>query len=159
MKLVAGVDYIGVGVGALVFNTEGKVFMSQRGPKATNERGCWEFPGGKVSFGETLIEAVKREFFEEYGMVIEITELLTVDDHILPAEQQHWVSPTYLGYHVSGEPAILEPEKCSGIGWFALAELPAPLSVISASNSRTYTDQYSTTGKSIYVSLHPPQED
>lgn len=28
-----GVDYIGVGAGALIFNTDGKVFLAQRGPK------------------------------------------------------------------------------------------------------------------------------
>ena len=44
--MIVGIDCIGVGVGAMVFNNEGKVFLAQRGSKATNERGYWEFPGG-----------------------------------------------------------------------------------------------------------------
>ena len=41
----AGYDYIGVGVGAIVFNEAGEVFLARRGPRASNERGTWEFPG------------------------------------------------------------------------------------------------------------------
>ena len=54
-----GIDYIGVGVGALLVNDAGAVFLAQRGPAAKNERGLWEFPGGSVEFGETLAEALR----------------------------------------------------------------------------------------------------
>ncbi len=137
-----GRDYIGIGVGAVVFNANGEVFLSLRGPDATNEAGTWEFPGGKVDFGETLETAIVREFFEEYGMVIELTELLTVANHILPDEGQHWVSPTYLARHVSGQPVILEPEKCAGIGWFRLDELPEPLSDVTQTDVSALRARY-----------------
>jgi GrpB-like predicted nucleotidyltransferase (UPF0157 family)/ADP-ribose pyrophosphatase YjhB (NUDIX family) len=137
----AGRDYVGVGVGALVFDDAGRVFLAQRGPSASNERGTWEFPGGKVGFGEKLVEAVTREFAEEYGMVIEITELLGVSDHILLAEQEHWVSPTFLARHVSGEPRILEPQKCTAIGWFQINELPDPLSLVTQDDVKMYREK------------------
>ena len=138
----AGIDYIGVGVGAMVFNEDGEVFLAQRGELAKNERGTWEFPGGKVEFGEKLAEAVAREFLEEYGMIIAVGELLSVDDHILPDEGQHWVSPTFLAKHLSGEPEIKEAGKCHAIGWFRLNALPAPLSVITQYNVRDYLAKY-----------------
>lgn len=138
----AGFDYIGVGVGAMVFNDKGEVFLSQRGEKAKNERGTWEFPGGSVELGERLSDAVKREFVEEYGITIEIQFLLAVDDHILPDEGQHWVSPTYIAKLVNGIAAIKEPEKCSAIGWFMLDNLPEPLSLITQYNVRDYTAKF-----------------
>ncbi len=134
----AGKDYIGVGVGAVVFNETGEVFLAQRGPKAKNERGHWEFPGGGVDFGETLADAIQREFLEEYGIVIEVDSLLDVSDHILPDEGQHWVSPTFIARHISGEPRILEPEKCTAIGWFDLDDLPQPLSQVSLDDIAAY---------------------
>jgi mutator protein MutT len=134
----AGYDYIGVGVGAMVFNEAGEVFLARRGPQASNERGYWEFPGGKVGFGETLAEAITREFLEEYGMTIELGEVLGVNDHILEREQQHWVSPTFLARYVAGPPRILEPGKCSEIGWFSLASLPEPLSQVTLDDLRLY---------------------
>jgi hypothetical protein len=38
----------------------------------------------------------------------------------------------------AGEPRILEPGKCTAIGWFRLENLPAPLSVITQANVATY---------------------
>lgn len=130
----AGRDYIGIGVGAVVSDGQGRLFLAQRGPAARNEPGTWEFPGGEVVYGEPLEEAIRREFAEEYGMTIEITDQLGAFDHILPNEHQHWVSVTYLGRHTGGEPSILEPEKCSKIGWFTADRLPTPLSVITVAN-------------------------
>lgn len=140
--MIAGRDYIGVGVGALVFNTAGKVFLSQRGPQAKNERGCWEFPGGSVEYGETLAAAITREFHEEYEMEIEVVELLHVADHILPQERQHWVSPTFIARHIGGTPRIVEPSKCTAIGWFDLSALPEPLSVVTVEDVRYYLVKY-----------------
>ena len=88
-----GIDYIGVGVGAIIVNRTGELFLAKRGPLAKNERGLWEFPGGSVEFGETLVGALKREIREEYGIEIDVRDLLDVVDHILPDERQHWVSP------------------------------------------------------------------
>ncbi len=140
--MIAGRDYIGVGVGALVFNTAGKVFLSQRGPQAKNERGYWEFPGGSVEYGETLAAAITREFHEEYEMEIEVVELLHVADHILPQERQHWVSPTFIARHIGGTPRIVEPSKCTAIGWFDLSALPEPLSVVTVEDVRYYLVKY-----------------
>ena len=104
-----GLDYIGVGVGALIADETGRVFLARRGPQARNERGLWEFPGGSVEFGERLADALKREMLEEYGVEIAVDELLDVVDHILPDEGQHWVSPSFICSTVSGEPALREP--------------------------------------------------
>ena len=139
----AGRDYVGVGVGAIVFNEQGEVFLAQRGSQAKNERGCWEFPGGSVDFGERLEDAIQREFLEEYDMTIAIERLLHVVDHLLPEEGQHWVSPTYLAHHVSGTPCVVEPDKCSAIGWFALGSLPTPLSRATIEDMRVYGERRS----------------
>ena len=136
-----GIDYIGVGVGALLVNDAGEIFLAQRGPLAKNERGLWEFPGGSVEFGETLVEALRREMMEEFGIQIEVGELLDVTDHILPEEGQHWVSPTYLCRILSGEPRIMEPGKCSAIGWFDPWQVPEHLSLISQANLGHYRER------------------
>jgi 8-oxo-dGTP diphosphatase len=132
--MTAGRDCIGVGVGAVVRDDTGRVFLAQRGPEARNERGLWEFPGGEVSYGETLEDAIRREIAEEYGMTIEVTDQLGAFDHILAAESQHWVSVTFLARVAGGEPVIREPGKCSQIGWFGLDALPEPLSDITVTN-------------------------
>jgi mutator protein MutT len=136
--LKRGIDYIGVGVGAIIVNEEGCLFLAQRGPKAKNEQGLWEFPGGSVEFGETLAEALQREMFEEYGIEVSVGELVDVVDHILPKECQHWVSPTFICQILSGEPYIKEPEKCTAIGWFKVDQVPNELTQITRQNLEHY---------------------
>ncbi len=130
-----GVDFIGVGVGAVIVNPEGKIFLARRGKEAQNESGKWEFPGGSVEFGETLEHALVREVNEEYGMTIEVQELLDVVDHIIPAENQHWVSPTFICRVAKGSPLIREPHKCEEIGWFSLDEIPIDKLTIASRKS------------------------
>ncbi len=133
-----GVDFIGVGVGAILVDPDGKIFLSRRGWKSKNERDLWEFPGGAVEFGERLADALQREMAEEYGIEIEVGELLDVVDHILPDEGQHWISPTFICRIKKGEPEILEPEKCSAIGWFEVDRIPENLSLITQQNLHHY---------------------
>lgn len=130
-----GIDYIGVGAGAVIFSREGKVFLARRGKEAGNESGKWEFPGGGVEFNETLEHALVREVMEEYGFEIEVQELLDVVDHIIPAEKQHWVSPTFICSVKSGTPGIREPRKCEAIGWFDLDRIPEDQLTIASKKS------------------------
>lgn len=130
--MIKGIDYIGVSAGVMLVNDKGQIFLAQRGPKTKNERGCWENPGGGVEFGEKLEDAAKREVMEEYGAEIEILKQFPAEDHLIPAEKQHWVATTFLAKFKNGSvPKIMEPEKCSNIGWFNLNNLPYPLSIIT----------------------------
>jgi len=137
-NLKRGIDYIGVGVGAIIVNEEDCIFLARRGPKAKNEQGLWEFPGGSVEFGETLTEALQREMHEEYGIEVSVGKLVDVVDHILHQEHQHWVSPTFICQIQSGEPYIREPEKCTEIGWFSVDHVPHDLTKITKLNLEHY---------------------
>jgi 8-oxo-dGTP diphosphatase len=136
--MIRGVDYIGVGVGAIIVNEKGELFFARRGELAKNERGLWEFPGGSVEFGESMVDALKREMFEEYGIEITVQTLLDVVDHILPDEGQHWVSPTFICKIKKGKPVIKEPGKCSEIGWYSLKNAPTELTQITRENLEHY---------------------
>ncbi len=142
MASESGRDYIGVGVGGMILSPAGespeRVLLSQRGPLARNQRGQWENPGGALDFGEEFHTAIVREIAEELGIVVELEGLLRVVNHIIPTDGQHWVSPTFVCRYVSGEPRVLEPGKCSGVGWFALDGLPEPLTVISGADINCY---------------------
>jgi len=127
-----GVDYIGVAVGAMIFNDKGELFLSKRSENCRNEKGHWEIPGGGVEFAERLDEAIKREMTEEFGIEIEIIEQFPAANHIIHKEKQHWVPTTFLAKIVSDQiPQIMEPDKCDALGWFSLDELPSPLSAIT----------------------------
>ena len=53
--------------------SNGKVFAAQRG--YGNYEGYWEFPGGKIESGETFVQALQREIFEELNISVEVWNL------------------------------------------------------------------------------------
>jgi 8-oxo-dGTP diphosphatase len=68
-----------VAVGILI-DDAGRVLVTRRAPGA-HQGGLWEFPGGKLEEGETLLEALTRELSEELGVRVETTEPLMVLEH------------------------------------------------------------------------------
>lgn len=137
-----GVDYIGVAVGAMMFNDKGELFITKRSQNCKNERGHWEIPGGSVQYGETLEDAVKREVKEEYGVDVDIIKQYPASDHIIPADKQHWAPTTFIVKIKNGQtPTIMEPDKCDAIGWFSLRALPSPLSIITRIDIARYLDE------------------
>ena len=52
---------------------EGTIMMCQRNDKKIYPL-HWEFPGGKVEYGETSLQALKREIFEELHLEIHDAE-------------------------------------------------------------------------------------
>ena len=114
-----------VGCGAAIVR-DGRLLLIRRARPP--EAGTWSLPGGKVDLWEPVEAAVRREVAEEVGIVLGEVRLLQVAD--LMADGQHWVAPTYLAERFEGEPRILEPEKHTGLGWFDLGALPAPLSEV-----------------------------
>lgn len=56
---------------------DGKILMNRRNdPHRPEFHGTWEFPGGKVEFGEQMHENMKREIREEVGYEVEIVHML-----------------------------------------------------------------------------------
>jgi 8-oxo-dGTP diphosphatase len=61
-----------VAVGILI-DPQGRVLITRRAPQ-THQGGLWEFPGGKVEPGETIVDALARELREELGVTVLISE-------------------------------------------------------------------------------------
>ena len=60
-------SFFRVSIKALIVK-HGKVLLLDEGPKETGGR--FELPGGGLDFGENIHEALKREIFEETGLVV-----------------------------------------------------------------------------------------
>jgi len=73
---------IEVAVGVL-FNSQGQVLIGQRTVKDSYYQ-KWEFPGGKLEAGELPQDALVREFSEEVGIEISLSEDFMVLEHDYP---------------------------------------------------------------------------
>ncbi len=139
----AAVCHPRVGVGVLLVDECGRVLLTLR--KLAPEAGCWSIVGGKLDYLETLQECAIRESLEEVGLDVSIEALLCVTDHLLPQESQHWVSPAYLGRVLKGEAKNCEPQKTSQVSWFAIADLPANLTMTARNAIEAYRRQQKRT--------------
>ena len=116
-----------VGVGAFITDGAGRLLLVKR--RRAPEADHWGLPGGKVDFGETIAATCAREILEELCVEIAVGELICVVDQIDLEGPSHWVAPVFRATIVSGEPVNLEPQALWEIGWFAMGDLPAPLTL------------------------------
>ncbi|HEV2972046.1 MAG TPA: (deoxy)nucleoside triphosphate pyrophosphohydrolase [Pirellulales bacterium] len=97
-------------------------FLVGRRPAGAPLAGLWEFPGGKVTAGETIEQAAARECLEETGLTVQVGEAYPVVRHDYPhgSVELHFFRCAPLGPNrAPGAPFI----------WLTaaeLAELPFP---------------------------------
>ena len=111
-----------VGLGVLVIK-DGKVLMGKR--KGSHGEGEWAWPGGHLEHMESFETCAKREVMEETGMEIENVRFNRIMNLKMYAPK-HYVDIGLLADWKSGEPKVLEPNKCEEWQWFSFDELPSP---------------------------------
>jgi 8-oxo-dGTP diphosphatase len=67
-------------VAGALFDADGRVLIAQR-PPGKHMAGEWEFPGGKVSSGETVVAALTRELKEELDVRVLFAERVIAYEH------------------------------------------------------------------------------
>ncbi|MDR7070840.1 8-oxo-dGTP diphosphatase [Pseudoxanthomonas japonensis] len=113
-----------VGVGAIVMR-DGLVLLGKR--MGSHGAGTWALPGGHLEFGESAAACAVREVREETGLEIESITAGPYTSDVFSSEGKHYITLFVVARSDAGDPALCEPEKCSGWQWFRWSELPSPL--------------------------------
>lgn len=112
-----------VGIGIMIFK-DGKVLLGKR--KGSHGAGEYAFPGGHLEYMESFEACALREIAEECGIKIKNLRfqfLANLKDY----PPKHYVHIGLMADWESGEPKVLEPEKCESWDWYNLDNPPAPL--------------------------------
>lgn len=66
-----------------LIESKGKYLVVKRSSKNLTNKGRWQFPEGKIKFGEDLLKALKREVEEETNLVVIDAKLIGIHSQIL----------------------------------------------------------------------------
>lgn len=117
---------IGVGVGIMILNKEGKVLLGLRGEDKRESKfklsSCWTMPGGKLEYNENFEEGIKRETLEETGIKLKDIELFCINHD--RNEHANFVTIGFLSENCEEIPMTMEPDKISEWKWFDINNLP-----------------------------------
>jgi len=102
---------------------DGRWLVQQR-PPGKHLAGTWEFPGGKLTAGETAQDAVVREVREALGLRVAIDATLPAVDHDY-AECEVVLHPVVC-HIVAGIPAAVEGQVIRWVTPAVLESLPIP---------------------------------
>ena len=80
--------------------------------------GLWEFPGGKIEVGETVLACIEREIREELGIEITVGEHLISIEHTYPEFRITLIA--HHCRHISGIPQPIESDE---IRWVSVSDL------------------------------------
>lgn len=80
-----------------------KILIIKRNLKEDVYANEWDLPGGKMEFGETPIESIKREVFEETGIKIEVIKPLDVWTFFKNNKKIQVIGITFLARMISGK--------------------------------------------------------
>jgi 8-oxo-dGTP diphosphatase len=113
-----------VGIGVMLFRGD-NVLLGKR--KGSHGAGEWGLPGGGLEYMESFADCAKRELAEEVGPQVIFKELATFSVlNLIEYAPKHYVDIGMSAEWVSGEPKVMEPEKCEEWRWVNVFELPSP---------------------------------
>jgi 8-oxo-dGTP diphosphatase len=111
-----------VGIGIIVLKESRVLLRCRKGAHGTGE---YAGPGGHLEYMESFTECAVRETREEAGIEIMHVRFLCLSN--LKMYGHHYVDIGLVADWGSGEPQVLEPDKCEAWGWYDLDNLPSPL--------------------------------
>ncbi|MGN6515761.1 MAG: NUDIX hydrolase [Rhizomicrobium sp.] len=118
-------QYPVLGVAAVIWNDRREVLLIRRTKEP--RKGQWSLPGGKVEFGESIEDALRREIREETGLEVALLGLAGVAETVLDPEagaaNAHFVLIDYSARLVSGE--AVAASDAADATWFTREEVAA----------------------------------
>lgn len=101
-----------------------KVFLPKRAATKKFLPNVYEIPGGHIDYGEDIVDGLKREINEEFGMTISVGDPFASFTYANPIKGSHSIEVIYFAtFNEPIENIKIDPEDHSEYGWFAENEL------------------------------------
>ena len=109
---------------AWIMNKEGLILLQQRSFDKKKNPGKWSKTGGHVDAGETCIEALKREIYEEIGVRIPDDRIIPINVFKSDNPNEHYFSYNYIILtDLKENEIILQKEEVNAVKYYSIEEL------------------------------------
>jgi len=109
-----------VRVAGILISSDGVLLIAHK----KNDDVYWLLPGGGVDYGESLSEALVREFVEELNIDVTVSDLAFISDSIDPSGDRHVVNICFICKHEGGEYILGEEGRLHDFSFFKKEEIP-----------------------------------
>ena len=117
-KIPEGFYHLGADV--WIKNSENKILIQKRSPQKKLEPNVWAMTGGSVIKGETSIETIERETFEELGIKINVKEAKILTRF---KTGNVWIDTFFLKQDIDLDKVIMQEEEVCDVKWAAYEEI------------------------------------
>ena len=117
-KIPEGFYHLGADV--WIKNSENKILIQKRSPQKRLEPNVWAMTGGSVIKGETSIETIERETFEELGIKINVKEAKILTRF---KTGNVWIDTFFLKQDIDLDKVIMQEEEVCDVKWAAYEEI------------------------------------
>ncbi|MCA1035715.1 NUDIX hydrolase [Bacillus infantis] len=127
-KIVGSRPLIMAGASVIILDQNNKLVLQLR-----KDNNCWGLTGGSLEPGELLVEAAKREMYEETGLVAKNLKLFNVFSgeefyYKLPhGDEVYNVTATYICNDFDGE-LMIDNEEVVNLEFFDVEHIPSNIS-------------------------------
>ena len=111
-KVPEGFYHLGADV--WIKNSENKILIQKRSPQKKLSPNVWAMTGGSVIKGETSIETIEREAFEELGVQLNIKDAKRLTRF---RTGNVWVDTYFLKQDIDLSQIIMQKEEVSEVKW------------------------------------------
>lgn len=115
--------HLNEGAGAFIFCTKTKRYLFLL-RSDTKYEGTWGLVGGKLEEGETTVDGLKREMFEELGMEVKYNKIIPIEQ--FNSEDAKFIYHTFL-LTVDEEFIPNLNEEHNGYAWTPMGHFPKPM--------------------------------
>ncbi len=101
-----------------------KVFLAKRAATKKFLPGVYELPGGHIEVGEDIVEGLKREIMEEFGMHIVVSDPFAAFTYVYEEKGEHTIEVDYFSTFVEPIDQLkLDPNDHSEYIWVGPANI------------------------------------
>lgn len=113
---------VGIGVAVVKLTTSNtQILLGKR--KGSHGKGEWAFPGGHLEHLESFEQTARRELTEEVGPNFKVSGLRVVSViNLIEYAPKHYIDIGMVAKWESGDPVVMEPDKCEGWEWIDIDE-------------------------------------